>query len=107
MSENFWPDEQWAAVELKPTPPSNVRIVYPNGTEVSCPVKYLGWGDFGQDGEPFYAYGWRVLNEGPFDAREGHRIVYDWGSVPMYIECPGTGVPDESPLGRGVAQETK
>ncbi|UXE03963.1 hypothetical protein SEA_PHALCONET_75 [Mycobacterium phage Phalconet] len=61
-------------------PPTNVRIVYRNGMEVECPVKYLGFlpppnEDVAVDdviaGRRYHT--WLVVNEGPFDSREGRQ----------------------------------
>lgn len=83
------------AGHIIPEPPANVRIVYADGRSVPCPVKYLGYREFGyQLGKCF---GWRVLNEGPFDSRQGDRIEFTGGTSPIYVECPGNGTPDQEP----------
>ncbi|WNM74061.1 hypothetical protein SEA_LUNABLU_81 [Mycobacterium Phage LunaBlu] len=83
-----------------PMPPTDVRIVYRNGMEVECPVKYLGFlpppnEDVAVDdviaGRRYHT--WLVVNEGPFDSREGDKIKYNFasGTSPMVVRVEGTG----------------
>lgn len=69
-----------------------VFIIYRNGKVVHCPVKYLGFNI--PDGATLHYHCWRVLNEGPYDYRQGDRFQSFGGTTPHHIECPGTGPVD-------------
>lgn len=71
-----------------PVPPK-VTIRYRTGALVECPVKYLGWEI--PEGQSQHFHCWRVLNEGPYDYREGDQTLIEGGSMPQWVETPGTG----------------
>ena len=66
-----------------------VTIAYRTGAMVECPVKYLGWAIPEDQDQHFHC--WRVLNEGPYDYREGDRTIIEGGTLPQWVETPGTG----------------
>ncbi|QDM57459.1 hypothetical protein SEA_MAHAVRAT_75 [Mycobacterium phage Mahavrat] len=76
-----------------PMPPTDVRIVYRNGMEVECPVKYLGFLPYPNEDVAVRYHTWLVVNEGPFDSREGDKIKFDFasGTSPMVLRVEGTG----------------
>jgi len=74
----------------EPEAPQDVRIRFRDGSVVPCPVKYMGEKDWTGDGR--IGHGWRVLNEGPFDHREGDELhVGWWPPGNHYVQVPGTG----------------
>jgi len=78
----------------KPEPPQDVRIVFRNGAVVPCDVKYIGSRPYpDKDGQ--VCDGWRVLNEGPFDHRDGDRLVVGYMPNRTYVEVLGTGPTEE------------
>jgi len=77
-------------VAAQPDPPQNVRIKFRNGAVIPCEVRYMGYQQWAGDGR--FSHGWRVLNEGPFDYREGDQLFV--GYFPPgnhYVQVAGTG----------------
>jgi len=80
----------WRKAGHRMNPPQNVQIKFRNGAVIPCEVRYMGYRQWVDDGR--FSHGWRVLNEGPFDYREGDRLLV--GGFPPgnhYVEVVGTG----------------
>jgi hypothetical protein len=85
--------------------PQDVAIRFRNGAVIPCDLAYLGQNMYPDD-DGSLCHGWRVLNEGPFDWREGDKLLV--GSYPPgnhYVEVPGTGPKDAPDLVVPVPEE--
>jgi hypothetical protein len=86
---------------LAPEPPADVRIKFRNGAVVPCDVKYTG--EIERDGHMLHA--WKVLNEGPFDHREGDQLQVGHLPIGAFIWVDGTGPGDYETTIRRVVNE--